>query len=180
MLNCNFAASTYFTAWCPLLFLQAAFMKAKSELVGRLGMTVQTRVRLVCAMRALSGVRESAVHPPTVNTQSKGNAACRAMVSYWITKRHVCQNRGSTGQFHHSCHVMFSIFCLQAVCFTVKSISMAPSLPMMRTPALRVTATEERWCAQRCRVTASAATPTNRQDNAAQSVNVCKGQNQTH
>lgn len=150
-------------------------MKAESELMGRLGMTLRTHVRLVCAMRALSGVRESAVHPPTVNTQSKGNAAYPAMVSYWITKRHVCQKRGSTGQFHHSRRVMFTIFCLQAVHFTVKSISMAPSLPMIRTPALRVTAMEERSCAQRSCVTASAATPTNRQDNAAESVNVCKG-----
>lgn len=75
----------------------------------------------------------------------------------------------------HRCHVMFSIFCLQAVRFKVKSIPMAPSLPMMRTPALHVTATEERSCAQRSCVTASAATPTNRQDNAAESVNVCRG-----
>lgn len=150
-------------------------MKAESELMGRLGMNLQTRVRLVCAMRAPSGVRESAVHPPTVNTQSKGNAAYPAMVSYWITKRHVCQKRGSTGQFHHSCHVTFSIFCLQAVRFTVKSIPMASSLPMIRTPVVCVTATGERSCAQRSRVTASAATPTNRRDSAAESVNVCKG-----
>lgn len=57
-------------------------MKAETELMGRLGMTLQTRVRLAFAMRALSGVRESAVHPPTVNTQSKGNAAFPVMVSY--------------------------------------------------------------------------------------------------
>lgn len=57
-------------------------MKAESELMARLGMTLQTRVRLVCAMRALSGVKESVVRPPTVNIQSKGNAACPAMVSY--------------------------------------------------------------------------------------------------
>lgn len=74
-------------------------MKAESELMGRPGMTLQTRVRLVCAMRALSGVRESAVHPPTVNTQSKGNAAYPVMVSYWITKRH-----RSISSFM-SCHV---------------------------------------------------------------------------
>lgn len=52
---------------------------------------------------------------------------------------------------------------------------MAPSLPVIRTPAVCVTATEERLCAQRSRVTASAATPTNRQDNAAESANVCEG-----
>lgn len=150
-------------------------MKAESELMERLGMTLQTHVRLVCAMRAPSGVRGSAVHLPTVNTRSKGNAAYPAMVSYWITKRRVCQKRGSTGQFHHSCHVMFSIFCLQAVRFMVKSIPMALSLPVIRTPAPCVTATEEKSCAQRSRVTASAATPTKRQDNAAESVNVRKG-----
>lgn len=62
--------------------LQAAFMRGESELMGRRGMTHRTRVRRVFAVRALSGVRESAVHPPTVSTQSRGSAACPVMVSY--------------------------------------------------------------------------------------------------
>ena len=72
--------------FCLIMFfvlfpLQAAFTRVESELTERRGMTLQTRVRRVFVARALSGVRGSAAHPPTVSTRSRGSAACPVMVS---------------------------------------------------------------------------------------------------
>lgn len=61
--------------------LQAAFMRAESGLMGRRGLTHQTRVRSVFAVRVLSGVTGSAVLPPTVSTRFRDSAACLVMVS---------------------------------------------------------------------------------------------------
>ncbi|KAA8590177.1 hypothetical protein FQN60_014111 [Etheostoma spectabile] len=50
---------------------KAVYMRVGSELMGRRGMTHQTHVQYVFAVRALSGVRGSAVHCPTVTTLSR-------------------------------------------------------------------------------------------------------------
>lgn len=64
-----------------MILLQAAYMRAESELMGRHGMMYQIHVLCVCVMRVLSGVRESAVHPQTVITLSKDGVASPVMVS---------------------------------------------------------------------------------------------------
>lgn len=73
-----------FCVKCSFL-LQAAYMRVESELMGRRGMTYQTHVLCVCVMKALSGVRESAVRPQTVITLSRDSVACPVMVSDWKT-----------------------------------------------------------------------------------------------
>lgn len=62
-------------------FWQAAFTRGESELMGRCGMTHRTRVQRAFVSKAPSIVRKSDAHPPTVSTQSRGNAACPVMVS---------------------------------------------------------------------------------------------------
>lgn len=61
--------------------LQAVYMRVTSELMVRHGMTCQTHVPYVFAVRALFSVRRCVVHPPTVTTLSRDSAACPVMVS---------------------------------------------------------------------------------------------------
>lgn len=66
--------------------VKAAYMRAKSDLMGRRGMMHQTHVHSVFAVRALSSVRGSAVHWPTVTTQSGDSAACPVIAACFMVK----------------------------------------------------------------------------------------------
>lgn len=102
---------------------KAACMRVESELTGRRGMTHQTHVQCVFAMKALSGARGSAVHPPAVNTQSRDSAACLVMAACFMAKNiMMAQSLGMT---------MTPVLCVTAM----EETSSAPRYPVMEIAA---------------------------------------------
>ena len=75
-------------------------MRVESELMGRHGMTYQTHVLCVFVMKALSGVKESAVRPQTVITLSRDSVACPVMVSDWKTASFIKSRINPVNSFH--------------------------------------------------------------------------------
>lgn len=127
-----------------------------------------TAVQCVCAARALSTVRRSAVHPSTVNTPSRGSAACPVTV---IDQK---KNVISMLLCQRSIFLMLSLlFILQAACSTERNILMALSLLMTKTPVACVTAMEVKLSAPKYLVTENAATLTNHPHSAVENVTVC-------